>query len=67
METVKLAALVQSGLREAVEQAAREYRADLVIAGKGPYQIVVEIAEDDVSAFKASLEAAACGAIRWSP
>jgi uncharacterized protein with GYD domain len=67
MERVKLAALVQSGLREAVEQAARNYGADLMIAGNGPYQIVVEIAPDDVAAFKASLDAAACGAIRWSP
>ncbi len=67
METVKLSALVQSGLREAVEQAARDYHAGLVIAGNGPYQIVVEIAERDAAAFKASLESAACGAIRWSP
>ena len=66
METVKLSALVQSGLREAVEQAARDYRGDLVIAGKGPYQIVIEIAARDAADFKASVDAAACGAIRWS-
>ncbi len=67
METVKLSALIQSGLREAVEQAARSYHAHLMIAGNGPYQIVVEIAELDALAFKASVDAAACGAIRWSP
>ena len=56
MATVRLGALIQSGLRAAVEQAAREFNANLVISGTGPYQAYLEIDDRKVEDFKAKTD-----------
>ena len=66
MAIVRLGALIQSGLRSAVEQAAREFNANLVISGTGPYQAYLEIDDRKVEDFKEKIDRAACGTIRWS-
>ena len=66
METVKIGALIQSGLREAFEQAAQEFHANLIISGKGPYQVYLEIDAEKVEAFREKMNSTACGAISWS-
>ncbi len=66
MATVTLGALIQSGLREPVAQAAQEFGANLVMSGVGPYQAYLEIDDSKVEAFKEKIESCACGRISWS-